>query len=131
LTIIAGASLFVRDLSHKRRYCSLMTRLGDLFDAMAERFTSINYIGRGAVVAEMFIYGRATMIGDARYIVDACDAAACEVAVDVAEDLQAMWLAPHPRHAAGRSCHPAWLHGRRRHDNEHSDNLTRQAHRLC
>lgn len=71
-----------------------MTRLGDLFDAMAERFTSIDYIGRGAVVAEMFIYGRATMIGDARYIVDAGDATACEVAVDVAEDLQGMWLAP-------------------------------------
>ena len=44
---------FVRDLCEEARYYRFMTRLNDLPEAMAERFTSIEYIGHLALVAEV------------------------------------------------------------------------------
>jgi acetyltransferase len=85
---------FVRDLSDEARYYRFMTRFSDLPEAMAERFTAIDYIGHVALVAEMFADASATTIGEARYIVDAAgDAAACEFAIVVADDWQDMGLA--------------------------------------
>jgi GNAT superfamily N-acetyltransferase len=84
---------FVRNLSDEARYYRFMTRLGDLPEATAERFTAIDYIGHVALVAEVFTDASATMIGEARYIVDASDAAACEFAVAVAADWQGRGLA--------------------------------------
>jgi RimJ/RimL family protein N-acetyltransferase len=83
---------FVRGLSDEARYHRFMTRLNDLPEAMAERFTAIDYVGHVALVAEMFTDVGATMIGEARYIVDAGDAAACEFAVAVAADWQGTGL---------------------------------------
>lgn len=83
---------FVRDLSEEARYYRFMTRLSDLPEAMAERFTTINYIGHVALVAEVFTDASANMIGEARYIVDAGDAAVCEFAVAVTGDWQRMGL---------------------------------------
>jgi acetyltransferase len=70
---------FVRDLCEEARYYRFMTRLSDLPEAMAERFTSIEYIGHLALVAEVFMDASATTIGEARYIVDPGDAAACVI----------------------------------------------------
>jgi GNAT superfamily N-acetyltransferase len=85
--------LFVRGLSDEARYHRFMTRLNDLPEAMAERFTAIDYIGHVALVAEVFTDAGSTMIAEARYVVDAGDAAACEFAVAVAANWQRMGLA--------------------------------------
>ncbi len=65
-----------------------MTRLSELPEAMAERYRGIDDIGHVALVAAC----SAAMIGSARYIIDAGDAA-CE-GIDVADRLQGMGLAP-------------------------------------
>jgi acetyltransferase len=84
---------FVRNLSDEARYFRFMTRLSDLPEATAERFTTIDYIGHVALIAEVFADAGAMMIGEAQYIVDAGDAGACEFAVAVADDWQGMGLA--------------------------------------
>jgi acetyltransferase len=84
---------FVRNLSDAARYFRFMTKLRELPEAMAEHFTAIDYIGHVALVAEVFSDAGATMVGEARYIVDAGDAAACEFAVAVADAWQGMGLA--------------------------------------
>jgi acetyltransferase len=84
---------FVRDLSDEARYYRFMTRFRDLPEAMAERFTAIDYIGHVALVAELFTDAGATMVGEARYVVDTGDAAACEFAVAVADAWRGMGLA--------------------------------------
>jgi len=48
---------FVRDLSDEARYYWFMTKLSDLPEAMAERFTTIDYIGYVALVAEVLTHG--------------------------------------------------------------------------
>jgi acetyltransferase len=84
---------FVRNLSDEARYFRFMTRLSDLPEAMAERFTTIDYIGHLARVAELFTDAGEAMVGEARYVVDAGDAAACEFAVAVADAWHGMGLA--------------------------------------
>jgi acetyltransferase len=84
---------FVRDLSDEARYYRFMTKLRNLPEAMAERFTTIDYIGHVGLIAEVFMDASATMIGEARYVVEAGDAAACEFAVAVADAWQGMGLA--------------------------------------
>ncbi len=84
---------FVRNLSDEARYFRFMTRLSDLPEATAERFTTIDYVGHVALIAEVFTDVGAMMIGEARYVVDAGDAAACEFAVAVADGWQGMGLA--------------------------------------
>jgi acetyltransferase len=43
--------LFVRSLSDEARYFRFMTRLSELSEAMAERFTSIDYRSHVALIA--------------------------------------------------------------------------------
>ena len=83
-----------------------MTRLNELPEALAERFASIDYRSHLALLAEVFEDGRETMIGEARYVVDARDPATCEFAIAVADDWQA------PRHRP-RAARPAGAPGRR------------------
>ena len=84
---------FFRRLSAEGRYCRFMTRLNELPEALAERFASIDYRSHLALLAEVFEDGRETMIGEARYVVDARDPATCEFAIAVADDWQARGIA--------------------------------------
>jgi hypothetical protein len=53
---------FVRDLSEEARYYRFMTRLSDLTEAMAIRFSIIEFIGRLVLVAEVFTDASVTTI---------------------------------------------------------------------
>lgn len=85
--------VFVRTLSDEARYYRFMTTLSELPEAMAERFTSIDYRSHVALIATIFADAGETMIGEARYVVDEDGGAACEFAVAVADAWQAMGLA--------------------------------------
>ena len=106
---------FVRALSDEARYFRFMTRLSELPEAMAERFTSIDYRSHVALIATIFADAGETMIGEARYVVDEGDAAACEFAVAVADAWQGMGLARTLVERLAKPCgsfgHPP--HGRR------------------
>ena len=84
---------FFRGLSAEGRYCRFMTPLDELPEALIERFASIDYRSHLALLAEVFEDGRETMIGEARYVVDARDPATCEFAIAVADDWQARGVA--------------------------------------
>lgn len=84
---------FVRTLSEETRYFRFMTRLSELSEAMAERFTSIDYRSHVALIATIFPNAGETIIGDARYVVDDCGGVACEFAIAVADAWQRMGLA--------------------------------------
>jgi acetyltransferase len=76
---------YFRSLSAESRHSRFMTGLKELPDAVAEQFTSIDYRGHLALLAEVFDGGHETMIGEARYVVDAGDRELCEFAVSVAD----------------------------------------------
>jgi acetyltransferase len=76
---------FFRTLSAESRYGRFLTPLKELPENMTRRFASIDYTSHLALLAEVFVGGRQTMIGEARYIVDGCDPAACEFAIAVAD----------------------------------------------
>ena len=83
---------FVRALSDEARYFRFMTSLRELPEAMAERFTSIDYRSHVALIVTIFADAAETMIGEARYVVDEGDATACEFALAVADGWQGMGL---------------------------------------
>ena len=76
---------FFRSLSAESRHSRFMTRLKELPDALAEQFATIDYQSHLALLAEVFDGGRETMIGEARYVVDADDRELCEFAISVAD----------------------------------------------
>jgi acetyltransferase len=76
---------FFRSLSAESRHSRFMTRLKELPDALAEQFASIDYRSHLALLAEVFDGGRETMIGEARYVVDADHHELCEFAISVAD----------------------------------------------
>ena len=84
---------FFRTLSAESRYGRFMTPLKELPENMTQRFASIDYRSHLALLAEVFVGGRQTMIGEARYIVDACDSTACEFAIAIADVWQVHGLA--------------------------------------
>lgn len=84
---------FFRSLSAESRYSRFMTRLNELPDALAERFASIDYHSHLALLAEVFDDGCETMIGEARYVVDAHDPQLCEFAISVADGWRRYGLA--------------------------------------
>ncbi len=84
---------FFRALSAKSRYGRFMTPLTELPEALVQRFSSIDYTSHLALLAEVFIGGRQTMIGEARYIVDPSDPTAGEFAITVADRWQLHGLA--------------------------------------
>jgi acetyltransferase len=84
---------FVRTLSDEARYFRFMTRLSELSEAMAERFTSIDYRRHVALIATIFADACETIIGEARYVVDEGGGGVCEFAVAVADAWQGMGLA--------------------------------------
>jgi acetyltransferase len=84
---------FFRTLSAKSRYYRFMTARNELPEALAQRFARIDYRSHLALLAEVFADGRETMIGEARYVVDERDPAACEFAIAVADDWQTCGIA--------------------------------------
>lgn len=84
---------FFRNLSAESRYGRFMTPLTELPEALAQRFTSIDYRSHLALLAEVFVGGRQTMIGEARYVVDPSDPATGEFAIAIADVWQFHGLA--------------------------------------
>ena len=84
---------FFRALSAESRYGRFMTPLTELPEALAQRFSSIDYTSHLALLAEVFVGERQTMIGEARYIVEPSDPAAGEFAITVADSWQLHGLA--------------------------------------
>ena len=84
---------FFRCLSAERRYSRFMTRLNELPETLVESFASIDYCRHLALLAELFEDGRETMIGEARYVIDASDPETCEFAIAVADNWQARGIA--------------------------------------
>jgi acetyltransferase len=83
---------FFRSLSEPARYDRFMTSVRELPADLLRRFTQVDYAEHLALVAEVFLDGRETVIGEARYVRQA-DGAAAEFAVSVAEAWQGKGLA--------------------------------------
>ena len=79
---------FFRALSAESRYLRFMSPVSELPEAVARGFFSIDYRSHLALLAEVVLDGRETMIGEARYVVDELDPATCEFALAVADDWQ-------------------------------------------
>jgi len=76
---------FFRAVSAESRYNRFRTPLTELPEELARRFSSIDCTSHIALLAEVFVGGRQTMIGEARYVVDPCDPATGEFAIAIAE----------------------------------------------
>src|SRR5437868_1798701 len=83
---------FFRNLSAPARYDRFMTSMRELPPEMLRRFTQVDYADHLALVAEVFVDGRETVIAEARYVrrPESLDA---EFAVSVAEAWQGKKLA--------------------------------------
>lgn len=85
-------SAFFRDLSAAGRYDRFMTSMRELPPDLMRRFTQVDYASHLALVAEVFVGGRETVVAEARYVrkPGSLDA---EFAVSVAERWQGKKLA--------------------------------------
>lgn len=83
---------FFRDLSAPARYDRFMTSMREVPAELMRRFTEIDYADHLALVAEVFVDGRETVIAEARYVRGA-DPTVAEFAVSVAEAWQGNRLA--------------------------------------
>jgi acetyltransferase len=83
---------FFRDLPPPARYDRFMTSMRELPSELMRRFTQIDYADHLALVAEVFMDGRETVIAEARYVRGA-DRTVAEFAVSVAEAWQGNKLA--------------------------------------
>jgi acetyltransferase len=84
---------FFHNLSGSARYDRFMTHMRDLPPDLLRRFTQVDYADHVALVAEVFVDGRETVIAEARYVRTEADPDAAEFAVSVAEDWQGRGLA--------------------------------------
>ena len=84
---------FFRSLSPHSRYNRFMTRLNELPQALAERFTRIDYTSHLALVATILEGRREVMIGEARCVADDHDRTTCELAIAVADAWQRCGIA--------------------------------------
>jgi acetyltransferase len=76
---------FFATLSDEARYFRFMTRLPGLTIALAERFSDVDHVHHVALLAGTCTGPEETMVGEARYVVEASDPETCEVAVAVAD----------------------------------------------
>src|SRR5262249_12410228 len=100
---------FFRSLSAESRHSRFMTPLKELPDALAEQFASINYRSHLALLAEVFDGGRETMIGEARYVVDANDRELCEFAISVADGWRRCGLGSALLRRLGHDAAASWI----------------------
>ncbi len=83
---------FFRNLSGAARYDRFMSPMRELSPELLQRFTHVDYADHVALVAEVFVDGRETVIAEARYM-RRPDPSAAEFAVSVAEPWQGKGLA--------------------------------------
>ena len=83
---------FFRDLPAASRYDRFMGPMRNLPPDLLERFTNIDYANHVALVAEVFLDGRETVVAEARYVRGA-DEGSAEFAVSVADGWQGKGLA--------------------------------------
>jgi acetyltransferase len=83
---------FFRNLSGAARYDRFMSPMRELPPELLQRFTQVDYADHVALVAEVFVDGRETVIAEARYV-RRPDPSAVEFAVSVAEPWQGKGLA--------------------------------------
>jgi acetyltransferase len=76
---------FFAALSDEARYFRFMTRLPGLTAALARRLSDVDHVRHVALLAGTCTGPEETMIGEARYVVEASDPETCEVAVAVAD----------------------------------------------
>jgi acetyltransferase len=79
---------FFRSLSARVRYSRFMASFNELPDGVAERLGKIDYSSHLALLAEIFEDRSEIMVGEARYVIDEHDSAACEFAIAVADNWQ-------------------------------------------
>jgi acetyltransferase len=85
-------SAFFGSLPAWARYDRFMAPMPNLPPELIKRFTHIDYASHLALVAEVFVDGRETVVAEARYVTVA-DPSVAEFAVAVAEDWQGQGLA--------------------------------------
>lgn len=81
---------FVRNLSAQARYHRFMSPIRELTPAMLDRLMQVDHRNHVALVAEVFAEGKATMVAEARYVLDAAGNA--EFAIAVADAWQGRGL---------------------------------------
>jgi RimJ/RimL family protein N-acetyltransferase len=83
---------FFHDLSADGRCSRFLHPVNEPSFDLLRQFTQVDYVNHVALVATIFVDGRETIIGEARYVRDA-DASSAEFAVSVAESWQRKGLA--------------------------------------
>lgn len=83
---------FFRNLSGRARYDRFLGPMRELPGDLLTRFTNVDYADHLALVAEVFVEGRETVVGEARYVRSA-DGISAEFAVSIAGEWQGMGLA--------------------------------------
>jgi RimJ/RimL family protein N-acetyltransferase len=83
---------FFHDLSADARCGRFMHPVNEPSSELLREFTHVDHANHVALVAELFVDGRETVIGEARYV-RAADPASAEVSVSVAEPWQGKGLA--------------------------------------
>lgn len=86
------AGEFFRDLPAHARYDRFMSAMREPSPELLRRLTQVDYANHVALVAEIFVDGRETVIAEARYV-RGDDPAAAEFGVSVAESWQGKGLA--------------------------------------
>jgi acetyltransferase len=76
---------FFAALSDEARYFRFMTRLSELTAGLAQRLSDVDHVQHVALLAGTCTGVEETMIGEARYVVEASDPETCEMAVAVAD----------------------------------------------
>jgi acetyltransferase len=79
---------FFRLLSPSVRYSRFLGWFDELPDGVARRLDNFDNSSHLALLAEVFEDRRETMVGEARYVIDQHDSAACEFALVVADHWQ-------------------------------------------
>ena len=83
---------FIRKLSSRAKYFRFMQSITELSPQMLARFTQIDYSREMALIAVVYVDGKETEIGVARYITNP-DAKSCEFAIVIADDWQRQGIA--------------------------------------
>jgi acetyltransferase len=84
---------FFAALSDEARYFRFMTRLPGLTPGLARRLCDVDHVHHVALLAVTGTDAEQTMIGEARYVVEAADPDTCEVAIAVADAWRGAGLA--------------------------------------
>jgi len=123
---------FFAGLSDEARYFRFMTRLPGLTATLAECFSDIDHERHVAILAGTCTQAEETIVGEARYVVEASDPETCEFALRsgrcLARCAAGVYSARAARYACGRLRLAA--HGGRYHRGQRRDDQVGNASRL-